>query len=62
MNEEKTHPATQNVQEIDGAGERLSPPSDLLEYFRQYARERPVVVALGCLGIGFVMGWKLKIW
>ena len=62
MNEEQTYPATQNDQDIQQPGERLSPSSDLLGYFRQYARERPKAVALWCLGIGFALGWKLKPW
>ena len=33
---------------------------DLLGYLREYARERPSVVAACCLGVGFVLGWKLK--
>lgn len=40
----------------------LRPLEDLLSYLREYARERPEVVALTCLGIGFVLGWKLKPW
>jgi len=32
------------------------------EHFREYGRERPGVVALWCFGIGFVLGWKLKLW
>jgi hypothetical protein len=40
----------------------LSPARDLVDYFREYAREKPEVVALWCLGIGFVLGWKLKPW
>jgi hypothetical protein len=40
----------------------LRPLEDLIAYFREYARERPEVVALTCLGIGFVLGWKLKPW
>jgi hypothetical protein len=30
--------------------------------FKEYARERPEVVALWSFGIGFVLGWKLKLW
>ncbi len=30
--------------------------------FKQYAKERPEVVALWSFGLGFVLGWKLKIW
>jgi hypothetical protein len=33
-----------------------------LEHFQEYGRERPGVVALWCVGIGFVLGWKLKLW
>ena len=32
------------------------------EHFREYQRERPEIVALWCLGLGFVLGWKLKPW
>lgn len=42
--------------------QELSPTKDLMEYFREYAREKPEVVAMWCLGIGFVLGWKLKPW
>jgi hypothetical protein len=41
---------------------QLHPLDDALSYFREYARERPDVVALACFGIGFVLGWKLKPW
>ena len=40
----------------------LRPLDDLLEYLREYARERPEVVALTCFGVGFIIGWKLKPW
>jgi ElaB/YqjD/DUF883 family membrane-anchored ribosome-binding protein len=33
-----------------------------LEHFQEYGRERPGIVALWCVGIGFVLGWKLKLW
>jgi hypothetical protein len=62
MNEKQTYPATQNAQVIHHPGEIRRPSSDLVEYFQEYARERPEVVALWCLGIGFVLGWKLKPW
>ncbi len=35
---------------------------DLGEFMTAYARENPGTVALWCLGIGFVLGWKLKPW
>jgi hypothetical protein len=35
---------------------------DVVQYMREYARENPEAAALWCFGIGFVLGWKLKIW
>ena len=35
---------------------------DLVEYAIDYARENPGHAALICMGIGFVLGWKLKPW
>ena len=34
----------------------------LVDFASEYARERPEVVALWAFGIGFVLGWKFKIW
>lgn len=44
------------------ADEQLDPKQDLVEYLKDYAREKPEVAALWCFGIGFVVGWKLKPW
>ncbi|MEO8494317.1 MAG: hypothetical protein ABI614_04555 [Planctomycetota bacterium] len=62
MNEQKTHPATPHAQDAHPSCERLRPTSDLIDYARRYVREKPEVVALCCVGIGFVLGWKLKPW
>lgn len=35
---------------------------DIGEYLKQYAKENPGTAALWCLGIGFVLGWKMKPW
>lgn len=35
---------------------------DMVQYLREYAREKPETAALWCFGIGFVLGWKLKLW
>lgn len=35
---------------------------DLIDYLKEYAREKPEVAALWCFGIGFILGWKLKPW
>ena len=35
---------------------------DVLDQVKTYARENPVAFGLWALGIGFVLGWKLKPW
>lgn len=62
MNEGHPYPATGNASEMRQPGEPSTSNADLMKYFQQYTRERPEVVALWCLGIGFVLGWKLKPW
>ncbi len=54
--------ATPAVSGIHQPGQPLKPAHDVTEYMREYAREKPEIVALWCLGIGFVLGWKLKPW
>jgi hypothetical protein len=44
-----------------GHGE-MQPMDDFVDYLKTYARERPGVTALWCLGVGFIIGWKLKPW
>ncbi|MCA9024324.1 MAG: hypothetical protein KDA86_03835 [Planctomycetaceae bacterium] len=44
------------------SGEDLQPSKDLVQYMKDYAREKPDVAALWCFGVGFVIGWKLKPW
>ena len=61
-----THPS--NHGNPVGRRHPQDPPSlsdtanDAIECFQNYAKERPDVVAMYCLGIGFVLGWKLKPW
>lgn len=62
MNDVQTYPTRQNARAIHAPCEKRTPSSDLIQYVRQYAREKPEVVALWCFGIGFVLGWKLKPW
>ena len=35
---------------------------DAVAYIRRCAHETPEKFALCCLGIGFILGWKLKPW
>ena len=44
------------------ADKELSAAEATLAILRQYARERPEVIALWAFGIGFILGWKLKPW
>jgi len=62
MNETQGCSATNHVAEIGAPRKELRPLNDLAVYFQQYSRQKPHVVALSCLGIGFVLGWKLKPW
>jgi hypothetical protein len=41
-------------------GKRMT--HDMIEYITDYARENPGTAALCCMGVGFVLGWKLKPW
>jgi hypothetical protein len=43
-------------------GDQLDLGHDLIDYLKEYAREKPEVAALWCLGIGFILGWKIKPW
>ncbi len=36
--------------------------NETLDRVKDYARENPVSFGLWALGIGFVLGWKLKPW
>lgn len=44
------------------AEDPLQPLDDMRTYLVEYARREPEMAALYCLGIGFVLGWKLKPW
>jgi hypothetical protein len=56
-----THSQTKSAGEA--APEAIhQPANDLLEYLKEYAREKPEVAALTCFAVGFVLGWKLKPW
>ncbi|TVQ01766.1 MAG: hypothetical protein EA381_04600 [Planctomycetaceae bacterium] len=62
MKEQIDYPSAGKTHEVRFSGEQLKPTTDLVEYFQQYTREKPEVVAMWCFGIGFVLGWKLKPW
>ena len=62
MNEQRTRDKMPSSRRAVAPSNRLAPTDDLRNYFRDYARQRPEVVALWCFGIGFALGWKLKPW
>jgi hypothetical protein len=35
---------------------------DVMDHLKDYSREHPAAFGLWALGIGFVLGWKLKPW
>ena len=43
-------------------GQQISPAQAAMDFFQEYSRERPEIVAMWAFGIGFVLGWKLKPW
>jgi len=62
MNKKHVYGAIPTSKDILQERQRLMPTRDLLEYCREYAHERPEVVAFWCFGIGFALGWRLKHW
>ncbi len=61
---ETTTPTQPNIFRANSAQHvgDLQPTVDVVDYVKEYAREKPEVVALWCLDIGFILGWKLKPW
>jgi hypothetical protein len=54
-----------NIQRLQQDLREIEPAEmgrDIVQYLREYARDNPESAALWCFGIGFVLGWKLKIW
>jgi len=60
----RTAPRASNdrPQSLTKRGDSVDMGRDLVEYMKEYAREKPEVAALWCFGIGFIIGWKLKPW
>lgn len=48
--------------EYPGMGNLEEMANDALDRVKRYARDEPVSFGLWALGIGFVLGWKLKPW
>jgi len=59
-NQSEARRETRTMREI-AADPNLTGTEAAWECFRQYARERPEMVAIWSFGIGFVLGWKLRL-
>jgi len=59
--EQHTVPESRNENQLRTTPDEPT-TKDALEHLQEYQRERPGVVALWCFGIGFVLGWKLRLW
>ena len=59
MNETLTSKTSEHLNRFP---QELPPTEAAMLYLREYAKERPEVIAMWCFGIGFVLGWKLKPW
>lgn len=57
---DRTNP--DDIRRRNAPAEEFQPSQDFVQYLKHYARARPEVAALWCFGIGFVLGWKLKLW
>ena len=56
------NPFPSDMQTAQSGGDFSHIQEDLVHYLTKYARENPGYAALTCLGIGFVLGWRLKPW
>ena len=52
----------QSASAAHDATRELKPLEDLTAYLQEYAKQCPETVGLACLGVGFILGWKLKLW
>lgn len=48
--------------EHPGMGSMEAIANDVIDRVKDYAREHPASFALWAVGVGFVLGWKLKPW
>jgi hypothetical protein len=46
----------------DAMGTLESMANGVLDQLKDYARENPTTFGLCALGVGFILGWKLKPW
>jgi hypothetical protein len=63
IGQQETRPQAATAYGGEALGQsQLGAAQAALDLFKQYARERPEVVTMWAFGLGFVLGWKLRIW
>ena len=55
-----SRPATRS--ELNKQCQEMGAGEAAMCYLRSYAKEKPETVALWALGVGFILGWKLRPW
>ena len=60
MQPEQTQVESRHPDRQKDAEPELRPLHDLAAYLREYSAARPGILALAGLGVGFLLGWRLK--
>ena len=60
--DQRSHQAARDERTSGRSQTDLRPVEDLIQYVREYTRESPETVAIACLAVGFILGWRLKPW
>lgn len=62
MSSARTRDVKRSDQENSARDQALQPIDDMVNWVRTSIRQDPEVAACVCLGIGFILGWRLKPW
>jgi uncharacterized protein YijF (DUF1287 family) len=65
MSQQRTQTARSNELRTQASARSqadMRPVDDLMQYVKDYTRERPETVAMVCFAAGFILGWRLKPW
>ena len=61
MSETKSETSKSDVM-VEQLEKLKEPMKNMVDHAREYAIDKPESAMLWCLALGFVLGWKLKIW
>lgn len=62
QNRQSTFTEARDEGSMSATQKPLQPLDDFQCYARRYIEQQPEACALICLGVGFILGWKLKPW